>query len=67
YGPKNTKIFYESLSGAKALPAPTNFNILEPLVDRNPAPIWNGEVSVEEGLKRAHEELSAELEKIKGQ
>ncbi|MBE0699498.1 MAG: hypothetical protein IH586_21455 [Anaerolineaceae bacterium] len=67
YGPKNTKIFYESLSGAKALPAPTNFNIIEPLVDRNLAPIWNGEVSVEEGLKRAHEELSAEMEKIKGQ
>jgi multiple sugar transport system substrate-binding protein len=67
YGPKNTKIFYESLSGAKALPAPTNFNIIEPLVDRNLAPIWNGEVSVEEGLKKAHTELQAEMEKIKGQ
>lgn len=67
YGPKNTKIFYESLAGAKALPAPTNFNIIEPLVDRNLAPIWNGEATVEEGLKRAHDELSAEMEKIKGQ
>jgi multiple sugar transport system substrate-binding protein len=68
YGPKNTKIFYESLEkGCKALPAPTNFNIIEPLVDRNLAPIWNGEVSVEEGLKKAHAELTVEMDKIKGQ
>jgi multiple sugar transport system substrate-binding protein len=68
YGPKNTKIFYESLEkGCKPLPAPINFNIIEPLVDRNLAPIWNGEVSVEAGLKKAHAELQAEMDKIKGQ
>jgi len=65
YGPANTKIFYESLEGAKALPAPANFNVIEPLVDRNLAPIWNGEVSVEEGLARAHQELQAEMDKLK--
>jgi multiple sugar transport system substrate-binding protein len=65
YGPKNTKIFYESLNGAKALPAPVNFNVIEPLVDRNLAPIWNGEVSVEAGLAKAHSELQAEMDKIK--
>ncbi len=64
FGPANTKIFYESLSGAKALPAPVNFNVIEPLVDRNLAPIWNGEVTVEEGLAKAHAELQAEMEKI---
>jgi len=64
FGPKNTKIFYESLAGAKALPAPTNFNVIEPLVDRNLAPIWNGEISVEEGLALAHAELQAEMDKL---
>jgi multiple sugar transport system substrate-binding protein len=67
YGPANTKIFYESLSGAKALPAPTNFNIIEPLVNSKLQPIWNGEVSVEQGLADAHAALQAEMEKIKGQ
>ncbi len=65
YGPKNTKIFYDSLAGAKALPAPANFNIIEPVMNRNLDPIWNGEVSVEEGLKRAHTELQAEMDKLK--
>jgi len=67
YGPKNTAIFYESLSGAKALQAPTNFNVIEPIVDRNLAPIWNGEVSVADGLAKGHAELQAEMDKIKGQ
>jgi multiple sugar transport system substrate-binding protein len=67
YGPKNTKIFYESLSGAKALPAPTNFNVIEPLVNSKLQPIWNGEVSVEQGLADAHKALQAEMEKIKNQ
>lgn len=67
YGPKNTKIFYDSLSGAKALPAPTNFNIIEPLVNAKLQPIWNGEVSAEQGLAEAHKALQAEMEKIKNQ
>jgi multiple sugar transport system substrate-binding protein len=67
FGPKNTAIFYESLSGAKALQAPVNFNVIEPLVDRNFAPIWNGEISVADGLAKAHAELQAEMDKIKGQ
>jgi multiple sugar transport system substrate-binding protein len=67
YGPKNTAIFFESLSGAKALQAPTNFNIIEPLVDSNFAPIWNGEISVADGLAKAHTLLQAEMDKIKGQ
>ena len=67
YGPKNTAIFFESLSGAKALQAPTNFNIIEPIVDSNLAPIWNGEISVVDGLAKAHTALQAEMDKIKGQ
>ena len=67
YGPKNTAIFYESLSGAKALQAPVNFNVIEPLVDSNFAPIWNVEISVTDGLAKAHTLLQAEMDKIKGQ
>ena len=67
FGPKNTAIFFESLSGAKALQAPTNFNILEPLLDADLAPIWNGEVSVADGLAKAHADIQAEMDKIKGQ
>ncbi len=65
FGPKNTKIFYESLSGAKALEAPTNFNICEPIVNKTFEPIWNGEVSVEAGLAAGHKELQAEMDKLK--
>jgi multiple sugar transport system substrate-binding protein len=65
YGPANTKIFYESLDGAKSLQAPVNFNIIEPVLDRNFASIWTGEVSVEAGLAQAHKELQAEMDKIK--
>lgn len=65
FGPANTKIFYESLDGAKALQAPINFNLIEPIVDRNFAPIWNGEVSVEAGLAAGHKELQEAMDKIK--
>lgn len=65
-GPKNSKIFYESLDGAKAVPAPTNFNIVEPLVNRYLTPIWSGEQSVEAAMKACHDELQAEMDKIKG-
>jgi multiple sugar transport system substrate-binding protein len=65
YGPANTKIFYESLDGAKALQAPTNFNIVEPIVDKTFEPIWNGEISVAEGLAKGHKELQAEMDKLK--
>lgn len=65
-GPKNSKIFYESLDGAKAVPAPTNFNIVEPIVNRHLMPIWSGETSVEDAMNAAHAELQAEMDKIKG-
>jgi multiple sugar transport system substrate-binding protein len=64
-GPSNSKIFYESLNGAKAVPSPANFNIVEPLIDRHLTPIWNGETSVEDAMKLAHEELKVEMDKLK--
>jgi hypothetical protein len=57
--------FYESLDFAKTVPSPTNFNIVEPILDRHYQTIWNGESTVEAALIAAHEELQAELDKLK--
>jgi len=64
-GPKNSKIFYESLDGAKAVPSPTNFNLVEPLINRYLTPIWSGEQTVEQAMQAAHTELQAEMDKVK--
>ena len=65
FGPPNTDIFYESLDYAKTVPSPPNFNIVEPILDRHFATIWNGEKSVEEAVQLAHEELQAEMDTLK--
>ncbi len=65
YGPANTAVFYDSLDYAKAVPSPTNFNIIEPLMNRHLETIWNGEKSVEEAVDALHTELQAEMDKIK--
>ncbi|MDE0141903.1 MAG: sugar ABC transporter substrate-binding protein [Caldilineaceae bacterium SB0670_bin_27] len=65
YGPANTALFYESLDVAATVPSPTNFNIVEPILNRNYATIWNGERSVEEAMQAAHAELQPEMDKLK--
>lgn len=65
FGPANTKLFYESLDYAATVPSPTNFTIVEPILNRHYATIWNGEKSVEEALQAAHDELQPEMEKLK--
>ena len=47
------------------MPSPTNFNIVEPILNRNYATIWNGERTVEEALQAAHDELQPEMDKLK--
>jgi len=64
YGPANTAIFYESLDFAATVPAPNNFNIIEPILNRHYATIWNGEKRVEEALQAAHDELQPEMDKL---
>ncbi|MBI3959458.1 MAG: sugar ABC transporter substrate-binding protein [Chloroflexi bacterium] len=64
FGPANTAIFYESLDYAATVPSPTNFNIIEPILNRHYATIWNGEKSVEEALQAAHNELQPEMDKL---
>ena len=65
YGPPNTALFYESLDFAATVPSPTNFNIVEPILNRNYSTIWNGERTVEEALQAAHDELQPEMDKLK--
>ena len=65
YGPPNTALFYESLDFAATVPSPTNFNIVEPILNRNYATIWNGERTVEEAMQAAHDELQPEMDKLK--
>ncbi|MBX3011210.1 MAG: sugar ABC transporter substrate-binding protein [Caldilineaceae bacterium] len=64
YGPSNTALFYESLDVAATVPSPTNFNLIEPILNRHYATIWNGEKSVEEALQAAHDELQPEMDKL---
>ncbi|MCL4834047.1 MAG: sugar ABC transporter substrate-binding protein [Caldilineaceae bacterium] len=66
FGPANTAIFYESLDYAATVPSPTNFNLIEPILNRHYATIWNGEKSVEEALQAAHDELQPEMDKLQG-
>mgnify|MGYP000283038466 CR=1 FL=1 len=64
YGPPNTALFYQSLDFAKTVPSPTNFNIVDPILNRHYQTIWNGEKSVEEALIAADAELKVEMEKL---
>ena len=65
YGPPNTAIFYESLDFAKTVPSPTNFNVIEPIMNRHFETIWNGEKTVEEVVVACHEEIQAEMDSLK--
>jgi len=60
-------IFVRSLDFAKVDPCPPNLNITDPLLNRWYSQIFNGELSVEDGVKGAHEELQAEMDIMKTQ
>lgn len=64
-GPPNTALFCESLAFAATVPSPTDFNIVEPILNRNYATIRSGERPVEEGLQAAHDELQPEMDKLR--
>ncbi|MGH2533383.1 MAG: ABC transporter substrate-binding protein [Thermomicrobiales bacterium] len=62
--PANAAIFYESLNDTKPVPSPPNFNEFESIFMRHMGEIMSGGASPEDGLKAAHEELSAAMEKL---
>jgi len=59
------RMFYESLDGAAVVPSPPNFNVVDPLLRRWYAQLWNGDITVDELVVGAHEELQAEMDKIR--
>lgn len=59
--PANSKIWYESLNDAKAVPSPANFNDVETIFMRHYSEIMSGSVTPEAGMQAAHEELSAAM------
>jgi multiple sugar transport system substrate-binding protein len=65
--PADMDIFYNSLDYADFVPSPPNFNVIDPLLMRWYSQIWNGEISVEEAVAGAHEELQAEMDELKSE
>jgi multiple sugar transport system substrate-binding protein len=63
--PADMGIYYDSLDYAKFVPSPPNFNVIDPLLQRWYSQIWNGELTVEEAVVGAHEELQAEMDRMK--
>jgi multiple sugar transport system substrate-binding protein len=64
--PANAKIYYESLNDTKPVPSPANFNEFESILLRHLGEIFSGSTSPEDGLKAAHDEVSAAMAKLNG-
>jgi ABC-type glycerol-3-phosphate transport system substrate-binding protein len=63
--PADMSIFFESLDYAKRVVTPPNFTIIEPLLARWWEQIWAGDLGVEEAVQGCHEELQAEMDRMK--
>jgi hypothetical protein len=63
--PADMGFFLESLDCAKPTIAPPNYNVLEPLMTRWFTQLWAGEIGVEECVTGCHEEMQAEMDKMK--
>lgn len=63
--PQNSKIYYGSLKDSKPVPSPANFNEFETIFMRHMDEIMAGSTSPEQGMKAAHQELSAAMAKLK--
>jgi ABC-type glycerol-3-phosphate transport system substrate-binding protein len=58
------KVLIESLDYARLMPVSVNFNIVDPLLRRWYAKLWNGSVTVKECVEGAHKELKSEMDKL---
>jgi multiple sugar transport system substrate-binding protein len=61
--PAHASLFYQSLDYAQPVTAPANFNEMESSFMRHMDQVMSGELTAEEAMKAAHEELSAALKK----
>jgi multiple sugar transport system substrate-binding protein len=59
------RMFYQSLDFADVVPSPPNFNVVDPLLRRWYAQLWNGDITPDELVAGAHPELQAEMDAIK--
>jgi multiple sugar transport system substrate-binding protein len=59
--PEHASLFYQSLTYAEPVQAPPNYGEVERILMRHLGQIMADEVKPEEGLKAAHEELSAAM------
>jgi multiple sugar transport system substrate-binding protein len=62
--PANSRIFYECLSDAKPVPSPANYTEMEGIFMRHMQEIMSNAVTPEQGLERAHTELTAAMAKL---
>ena len=63
--PADMSFFLTSLDYAKPTIAPPNYNVLEPLMTRWFTQLWAAEIGVEECVTGCHEEMQAEMDKMK--
>lgn len=60
--PEHAELFYESLEYAQPVTAPANFNEMESIFMRYMDQVMTGELTAQEAMQAAHEELSDELD-----
>lgn len=63
--PAHSEVFFGSLDDVKPIPSPPNFAEVESIFIRHMDLIMANSVTPEEGLAAAHEELSAEMAKLR--
>jgi multiple sugar transport system substrate-binding protein len=62
--PAHADLFYDSLTDAKPVPSPSNFAEVESIFMRHIEEIMSNAVTPEQGLEKAHTELSAAMAKL---
>lgn len=63
--PPSSELYYATLPTAKAVPSPVNFQEVSQIFNRHFLAMMAGEVSIEEGVQRAHTELTRSFKRAK--
>jgi ABC-type glycerol-3-phosphate transport system substrate-binding protein len=65
--PPSAKLYYASLPNTRPVPSPANFQEVEKIFIRYYTAMMSDEVSIADGCKQAHDELTASFERLKQQ
>lgn len=65
--PPSAYLYYQTLPHTKPVPSPANFQEVEKIFIRYYQAMMADEMTIEEGVKRCHEELEASFERLKAQ